>query len=374
MGFWDKVLPASQAAQDMGALAPIDIEQSRRMALVRGAMASLAAPRGSNFLQALGGGVGEGLDTYQNALGSAMKLRMAQTQQAQAQAAEQRRRAIFAKYPPQPGESRDQSIARFRAMLNEAIQIGDTDTVSRLSEYLKSADNGANGAQAQRPSLQKVIGPDGKPSFAYVSPEGVQPVEGARPFEGTGTPPSSRMFSGVNPATGQVEMGMIDPRTKQITWTGVKPGSKREGAPTEAELKAGFLYRQAQPAVDELAKMMQVPGRFEALASKGNVNEALTVQRQRLLQAGRVVARAKLRLESGAAVPDAEADAEMRTMLPQPGDAPILVQRKKEYLASVMSAMRQYAARALTPEENAAPDWQPPSPEMGAPAGEEEEL
>jgi hypothetical protein len=366
MGIWDTLLPASRSAQQAGFLAPDDIRDARRMALLQ-AGAGVLASRGGDAMQALGEGIQQGLGGYQNALGSAMRLRMASSLMERQEAAARQRQATYARFQPQPGESREASLARYREMLNAAIQLGDTETVSRLSEYLKSADN-ASAQSAQRPSLQRIVGPDGKPQLAYVSPEGVQPVEGARPYEAEGSAPAGRMFTGENPATGLPEIGMIDPRTNRVTWTGVRPGSKREGAPTEAELKAGFLFRQSRPFVEQLDQLMRVPNRFETLATRLGANEVLDAERQQMNQAALVVARAKLRLESGAAITEDEARQEMRAMLPQPGDVPAVVRQKKLYLQSVVNAMRQYAQRALSAPENSAPSYTTPSPELGGDA------
>jgi soluble lytic murein transglycosylase-like protein len=121
---------------------------------------------------------------------------------------------------------------------------------------------------------------------------------------------------------------------------------------TEAERKAASYLERMQGAEDMLQGMVRGgydPGniRDRVAGSTPLVGNFLTSDRgQQYLNAAAEWARAKLRLESGAVIGDAEAREEARTYFPMPGDSPETIAQKQRLRDTAVSAIRRQAGRA----------------------------
>jgi soluble lytic murein transglycosylase-like protein len=145
--------------------------------------------------------------------------------------------------------------------------------------------------------------------------------------------------------------------------TGYAPPPYRDTTPlpgkpaTEAENKsAGYSTRmvEANKTLDQIGT--QTFG--DVMAGRAPVvgNYLTSDQGQQFRTAARAWIWAKLRKESGAAVPPAEAQQEFETYFPQPGDAPATVALKKRLRDLETQNMQRDAGNAYTPTEPAKPD------------------
>ena len=164
------------------------------------------------------------------------------------------------------------------------------------------------------------------------------------------------IHAGVNPKTGQPELFLIDPDSGESTPLGlgaiIPPSATM---PQETERRAGALLTVAEDAFKELGDA-QVPSATDYAASKipmGLGQGAISSRQQVQNQAATQLARAYLYVVSGANATQQEAEAVARTYLPQLGDDPATVSRKKEAREAAVRAIRQAAGRAATPAPKA---------------------
>jgi len=139
--------------------------------------------------------------------------------------------------------------------------------------------------------------------------------------------------------------------------------ARRESGPegaTEAERKAaGYMERMrgAEAMLEDMVRQGYDPGNTRdriAQATPFVGNFLVTEQGQRYLNAAAEWARAKLRLESGAAIGENEAREEAKTYFPMPGDDAATVEQKRRLRETAVAGIRTQAGRAV-PRGDASP-------------------
>ncbi len=140
-------------------------------------------------------------------------------------------------------------------------------------------------------------------------------------------------------------------------------GKTSEAGGSEGErTAAGFLHRMrsAEPLVNEFeAKGRPGYGTEMAAAVGGAMGRRLVTNstEQKYRQAQEDWVRAKLRKESGAAIPNDEMDREIETYFPQPGEGEEVAAQKKQARKTAEEAMQISAGRATSkmPEASSGP-------------------
>ena len=119
--------------------------------------------------------------------------------------------------------------------------------------------------------------------------------------------------------------------------------------PTEGERTALRFYERMKGAVDDLARVeeeiagLKITGQTQ-LEYAPNIFQSRTNQIYR--QAQRAFTEARLRKDSGAAIPETEFENDRRTYFVQPGDKPEVIEQKRRARETAMNALRRSAARA----------------------------
>lgn len=125
----------------------------------------------------------------------------------------------------------------------------------------------------------------------------------------------------------------------------------REARPvTEAEAKTYGYYKRmndAEQTITSMAGKMAEKGLFGQTAMKYAPNWLQSEDNQVFEQASRQFTEARLRRDSGAAIPTHEYDNDKRMYFPQPGDTPETQKRKDKARAVVLETMRKEAGRAI---------------------------
>jgi hypothetical protein len=163
--------------------------------------------------------------------------------------------------------------------------------------------------------------------------------------------------SGANAKTPE-EQELLSPNEAQSL--GVPYGTKRKDAfgrnptgaakpPTEAERRvAGFYVRALEAAknLDSLEDNVQKMG----LLGQGRLalfpNILQTADNQVYIAASRQFTEARLRRDSGAAIPPHEYDNDRKMYFPQPGDSPEVLKKKRQSRMQVLSGLKVGAGRA----------------------------
>lgn len=124
------------------------------------------------------------------------------------------------------------------------------------------------------------------------------------------------------------------------------PNNKSAKATTEGEKAAagyGLRMTEAENVIDEVGTSdpeSQKAGFIERVAGNGLISNASRSEtRQQYRQGQEDWVRAKLRKESGAAIPTDEMDREIQTYFPQPGDKDAVITQKKQARATAVQAM-----------------------------------
>ncbi|SFI84499.1 hypothetical protein [Albimonas pacifica] len=170
------------------------------------------------------------------------------------------------------------------------------------------------------------------------------------------------------------EAGQINERTGRF-----HPANTRDAATSEGERKAkGFLDRME--AAEKILQGFYGQGYTTPSIGERALNTllpegyALGEDDLQVRQAQRDWVRSKLRFESGAVIGDEEADEEIRTYFPQPGDGPGVIQQKAQARQQAMEAMRAAAGRAGAMRSPGAPDAPAPPQAAGGFSGNVEEI
>lgn len=326
-----------------GLLAPGDQDQLRNTALVN---AGLAIAGGTNGLfPALQQGLQAGQEIYQqgaeNALGAA-RVQQGLMEDAAKIARQARLDEARRRYPPLPDAKDPDAVRQWvDTVLSIAIPAGDEAALNVIGQVRASlAPKSDQGVR----KIEEVVDPaTGKPAFGYITPEGVQVIPGAAPFQKPGADRQPRLVAATNPKTGKPEYALVD-EAGNFRFTGQTPGSSRDAAGTEGERKGAVLLTMAMDAAPVLDQA-DAPNRVQSLLRSRGLNEALSAEQQINEQAGLVIADAYIRLTSGANAPELEVQRTMQMITPRPGDAPALLARKRATRQAFMRALRIAAGR-----------------------------
>jgi hypothetical protein len=120
--------------------------------------------------------------------------------------------------------------------------------------------------------------------------------------------------------------------------------------PTEAERKnAGFYSRalEASKNLDVLEKDMASKGLFGQAWMDYAPNFAQSEGNQSQIQAQRAFTEARLRRDSGAAIPPQEFENDKKMYFPQPGDTPKVLEQKRKAREKALAGMLTGAGRAM---------------------------
>ena len=135
-----------------------------------------------------------------------------------------------------------------------------------------------------------------------------------------------------------------------------KPAAQAARAVTGQERQALAFYNRAQQAVDLLTTpgadgnsleiKMAKQGTLRQVQGQRAPNLLQTSEQQAYRQAQRAFTEARLRKESGAAIPNAEYENDAKTYFVQPGDDPATVEQKRAARQTVLEGLRFGAGRA----------------------------
>jgi hypothetical protein len=150
---------------------------------------------------------------------------------------------------------------------------------------------------------------------------------------------------------------LVDTRTgvtRPVLDSAGKPiGPKDTGGTVDERNAAGYASRMsaAEKIITKVATEdggAQKPGAIEAVLGGNNMvsNASRSSARQQYRQGQEDWVRAKLRKESGAAIPNDEMEREITTYFPQPGDKPAVIEQKTQARKVAENAMRQSAGKA----------------------------
>jgi hypothetical protein len=138
---------------------------------------------------------------------------------------------------------------------------------------------------------------------------------------------------------------------------------------TEGEKSAAnYLLRMetAEPLIGEYKPSVKDAVAFSRVLNGGGIsssmgNAALSPEAQKHYQAASDWVRAKLRKESGAAIPPDEMTQEIKAYFPMPGDSDAVIAQKKQARLTAAEGMRTMAARAAPPKQSGARNAAPPA-------------
>lgn len=128
------------------------------------------------------------------------------------------------------------------------------------------------------------------------------------------------------------------------------PAAQAPRAVTGAERQALAYYNRAKQATDDIAPL-------EAAVAKSGLGSQMqlqyapnmlqTNQQQAYRQAQRAFTEARLRKESGAAIPTAEYENDARTYFAQPGDSPQTIEQKRRARGVVLEGLKFGSGKAF---------------------------
>jgi hypothetical protein len=168
---------------------------------------------------------------------------------------------------------------------------------------------------------------------------------------------------------------------RQIDATLAKPGMKPA---TPAERQSLAFYNRAQDAVKTLTEApagkpsleMQIANQSTAGQLRGQFapNMMQTSEQQAYRQAQRAFTEARLRKESGAAIPESEFVNDARTYFAQPGDSPQTITQKQKARSTLLAGMKFASGKAYgefygAGDETAAPQASEPAAPAAKPSG-----
>lgn len=239
---------------------------------------------------------------------------------------------IARRYPPMPGETREERFNRLSNIVGElALVPGAADLIGKLSNVL--AQLKPEGEATDWSSPTPAVGPDGKTTSYYQVNRrtGETRQLNIRPPAARGRP-QLRVVAGPNGP----EYATIDPVTGDAEMTG-QPASL-----TEAQQRVNALYGLVQDANQFLETQLS-PSRVQYLVQTNGLNEFLKNNAEELEQASTQVADAYVRLTSGAAAREEEYVRARRLLTPYPGDDQKTLERKIAARNRMLTAIRRGA-------------------------------
>jgi hypothetical protein len=162
-----------------------------------------------------------------------------------------------------------------------------------------------------------------------------------------------RQLQQVIDAQGNPQIVSVDVTTGQSLPVQLPAGTQpnRPSKPvTGAERQVVAFYSRAKEA-DELARKFEEPVAKAGIASQLQQqfapNILQTSDQQSYRQAQRAFTEARLRKESGAAIPQGEYDTDAKTYFAQPGDSPQVREQKRKARETVLEGLKFSAGRAF---------------------------
>lgn len=136
-----------------------------------------------------------------------------------------------------------------------------------------------------------------------------------------------------------------------------KPAAQAARSVTGGERQTLAFYNRGKEASDTLAAVDQSGKSLEERIATQNKagqlwgalapNLVQTEDQQLYRQAQRAFTEARLRKESGAAIPQGEYDTDARTYFAQPGDSPALIEQKRKARENVLEGLKFSAGKAF---------------------------
>ncbi len=189
------------------------------------------------------------------------------------------------------------------------------------------------------PVYVTVKGPGGKPIRRLVSPEELK--TGVEEYQKPDAPRDQRLVQVMGP--GGVPIWVKEDQAVN------QPAAQAPRAVTGAERQALSFYNRAKDAVDtikpleaEVAKL----GLAGQTALQYAPNFLQTQVGQQYRQAQRAFTEARLRKESGAAIPNSEFDNDAKTYFAQPGDSPETIKQKEQKRDKLLEGLGYSAGKA----------------------------
>lgn len=324
MDFLNALFPHNGAYD--GLLSVDRVKALQRNSMLRAGLGVLGAttgPQPQATLPALAQNVGGAVAAFPGEVEQAAQGAARITNWQQEQDKIQKRQEILARVPQRPGEDPVEWIKR---LYPEFLRASDMEVLAKLTEILKSAQNGNGGND-----LREIdTGPGGK-SILY-NPRG----ETVREFQNVPNPngPTGRGALKVIPGVNGPEYAVWDPTTRAFTPTG-QPATM-----TEAQQRVNALSSMVQDAQQFLETSL-APNRIQEMVANRGLNEFLRDNAEELEQTSSIIADAYVRLTSGAAAREEEYTRARKMITPHAGDGDAVLARKNRARNTLLRALRR---------------------------------
>lgn len=150
---------------------------------------------------------------------------------------------------------------------------------------------------------------------------------------------------------------VIDPQTgrsvlrRKSEAEGLTPASNREQTSTGAQKRVFQFFQRAQQAENDIAPLEDAISKMnlgQQAWMKMAPNALQTDEGQLYQQAQRAFTEARLRKDSGAAIPEQEFENDRRTYFAVPGDSPQVLEQKRRARANILSSLAFESGRAVS--------------------------
>lgn len=217
------------------------------------------------------------------------------------------------------------------------------------------AGSGSEDVQARNFAFKKTTGEQMQP---YVFGDQQQRQAGPQPYadfvkrEGGAMPTAGQQLQ----ADTQIQIGRENNAT-QLAATGMRAEAVGARPSSAIEKRSLAFYLRAKDAVDQLEGVDPQTGKplHESVGNKNIIGQAWLNNAPNMLQpeenqlytqAQRQFTEARLRKDSGAAIPDHEFENDRRTYFAQPGDSPQVIERKKMARQNLLNSLKMESGRA----------------------------
>lgn len=212
--------------------------------------------------------------------------------------------------------------------------------------YDESTDEIVAKGPAKEPPKHKVTvpGPGGRPVDRLVTEEEL--AKGVETYVAPKAPREAKEEQLV-----QVDVNGVPtwvPRSQAVG----RPAAQAPRAVTGAERQALAYYNRGRQALEDISPLEEKVKQYGPvaqgrLAMGGMVGNLLqSAEQQKYRQAQRAFTEARLRKESGAAVPESEYENDARTYFAQPGDSPEVLDQKRAARERVLNGMGYASGKA----------------------------
>lgn len=173
---------------------------------------------------------------------------------------------------------------------------------------------------------------------------------------------SDQSWQTVQTPDGLVQVHPKTAQTRPVVGPTGEPLQGTASRPSESERRNAALLQQMENASETVRNYVpKINANLARIPIAGNYALGRDPETQVALQAAEQLASSYLYLVSGAAVTEGEAQRTMRLFVPQPGDSPEVLTRKRSALDSMLSAARTAAGRAAGPSAVQTPQTAPPA-------------